>query len=576
MLKRFGVQRKEDMPRTWRWIWRLAAVGMTALALGACGGSESSGSSTSSAASSGTSTGSSSADASASWVTTTPAGTGQLQTVTWDLPYGEPSSLDYTQAAAFSENGVLANLCEGLLRVDPDLSLQPSLAVSYTNPTPTTWIYQLRPNVHFTDGHLMTPADVVYSLERNMNPKIASFWGPWFTNVKTIAADGPDAVKVTLKRPDATFNQFLATAGGVVAEKAYMEKAGSSYGTAKGGVMCTGPFILKKWTPGSGIVTVRNPHYWDTSHEPKVAELDYKFITNPSTIADALNSGEIDGTYEVPISAVPALENSSVGKLYLGKSTLFALVQFTAKPGPVQDVRVREALSVMLDRAAIAKAIYHGTAIPISSAAFPTTWGYGQDVYRQAYDALPNLTNADMAKAKQLLAAAGKIRPLTVLLNADDVASQQMGIYFQSQAKQLGVDVQLVQLPAGQFIAASFDPKQQKEYDVLIDDSGYFDVPEPLEQALYGLMPGQPFNAFGYSNPTVTKELTEAQSTTDPDERATLVSAAWEQAQGKDWVLSPIVNYAERLFMNKRLTGAPAALPTYLYYPWGASLAGTG
>jgi peptide/nickel transport system substrate-binding protein len=545
----------------------LAAASLAAAALSACGSSSNSspaGSSTSAAAATGS-----------SWVTTTPAGSGSLTKVTWDLPFGEPSTLDYTQAAAPSENTPLANICEGLLRVDPDGSIAPSLAESYSHPTPTIYIYKLRPGVKFTDGHPLTPADVVYSLERNQNPKVASFWGPWYDNVKTIAPDGAHAVKVTLTKPDAAFNEFLSTAGGVVVEKAYAEKAGTSFGTAKGGVMCTGPYILKKWSPGSEIVTVRNPHYWDTSHEPKVAEIDYKFITNASTLADALKSGEIDGTFETPISAVPELEHSSVGKLYIGKGTEFSSMLFTAKPGPVQDVRVREALSLMLDRPAIAKTIYHGTASPINSMAFPTSWGYGQSVYRKAYGAMPDLSRPDPAKAKQLLSKVGKIRTLSVLLSSDDVVAQQLGLYVQSEAKQLGINVKLVTLPPAQFIAASFDPKQQKHYDMLINDSGYFDVPDPLEMALYMLTPDQPFNTFGYNNPTVTKEVTQARGVTNPTQRAKLIAAAWTQGEGKDWVISPIVNFGERLFMNKRLTGSPVSMPSVLYYPWAASLAAT-
>jgi peptide/nickel transport system substrate-binding protein len=538
----------------------LAVAGLAAAVLSACGSS-------SSHSTSRTGT------ASIKWVSTTPAGSGSLQEVTWDLPYGEPTTLDYLQAAADSENTVLANLCEGLLRVDPNGSIAPSLAVSYSHPSPTVWIYHLRPGVRFSNGQPLTPADVIYSMKRNMNPKLASFWAPWFANVKTITADGAHTVKVTLTKPDSAFNEFLATAGGVVVEKAYAEKAGSSYGSAKGGVMCTGPYTLKRWTPGSQIVTVANPNYWDKSHQPKVKEIVFKFITNPTTIADALNSGEIDGAFEAPISATSELEKSSAGKLYVGKGTEFSSMLFTAKPGPIQNVRVREALSLLINREAIAKEIYHGTAKPINSMSFPSAWGYGRSVYQKAYDAMPNLTHQHLAEARKLLANVGKIRTLTVLLSADDVISQQIGLYLQSEAKQVGINLKLITLPAAEFINASFEPSEQKHYDVLINDSGYYDVPDPLEMALYMLTPDQSFNAFGYDNPTVTKEVTEARETLNPDKRAKLIAAAWTQGEGKDWVIAPLVNFGERLFMNKRVTGAPASMPSLLYYPWGASLA---
>lgn len=251
-------------------------------------------------------------------VTTTPPATKNINAISWDLPYGEPTGLDWLDSVGYSESTVLANLCESLTQLKPDGSYAPGLATSLTKPNPLTLVYHLRHGVHFWDGKPMTVADAVFSLRRVADKKGVSVWTfPSFDNVKSIDPGPGFAVTIHLTHPDELLPEILATAGGTIAEQAYVQAKGSSYGTAKGGVMCTGPFEFKSWTPGSGITIVRNPHYWNPAVKPKVAQIDFKFLTDPSTLTNALLSGSIDGTYEAPISAVKQLQTSSIGKLYL-------------------------------------------------------------------------------------------------------------------------------------------------------------------------------------------------------------------------------------------------------------------
>ncbi|MFE5693446.1 ABC transporter substrate-binding protein, partial [Streptomyces erythrochromogenes] len=99
----------------------------------------------------------------------TPAAVGDVDSFTWSI-YAEPTTIDYAHAYDFPPNQILANVCESLLRWNPDLTTSPNLATSYTNPTPTTWVYQIRPGVRFHDGTTLTADDVVASLRRNIDP----------------------------------------------------------------------------------------------------------------------------------------------------------------------------------------------------------------------------------------------------------------------------------------------------------------------------------------------------------------------------------------------------------------------
>jgi peptide/nickel transport system substrate-binding protein len=510
------------------------------------------------------------------WAAGTPAATGDLDAVTWALPYGEPATLNWLQAAAYSENTVLAPLCESLLKITPELEYAPALAEKVDHPDAKTYVYHLRDGVTFTDGKPMTSADVVYSLSRNLDPKAGSFWSGWYANVASIKATDASTVTVKLKQPDVLFNEFMATAAGTVAEKAYVEKQGDAYGTPKGGVMCTGPYQLDSWKTGQSITISRNDAYWDTADKAKTKQITFQFLTNPSTLASALKTGEVDGTYEAPITTVDGLTGSTAGKLTLGNSTELSLMSFTVRPGPVQDVRIRKALSMAMDRSGIAKTIFKGTAAPTFSPLVPATWGYAKETFAAEAAKLPDPTQTDVEGAKALVQEVGDVRPLKVLVNADDPAAMQLATYVQAQGKTIGIPIDLEALPAAQQIASAFDPEQQKKYDMLVQNTGYIDVPDPLAWVYMTLVPGGPFNTNAYDNAKVSKLAEEARGTDDPQKRAELIGQIAQQAYGVDYSMLTLANFAERLFLNGRVTGVPASLPSYIYSPWASGLGAAG
>ena len=121
-------------------------------------------------------------------VATTPAGTKPVQSVTWAV-YRDVNSLDPIFAFDYPENTADSLMCESLLLQAPGGALKPGLATVST-PSPTTMVFTLRPGVKFWDGQPVTPADVVYSLDRNTDPKLGGFYGPVFSRVSSIAATG--------------------------------------------------------------------------------------------------------------------------------------------------------------------------------------------------------------------------------------------------------------------------------------------------------------------------------------------------------------------------------------------------
>ncbi|HTW99341.1 MAG TPA: ABC transporter substrate-binding protein [Acidimicrobiales bacterium] len=503
-------------------------------------------------------------------VSTTPAPKGDLSSITWDLPYGEPASLDYVQAGDYSPDVLISNMCDDLLRLTPTFGIAPGLATSWHYTSPTTLVFDIRQGVHFWDGTELTSADVAYSMLRNLDPKDDPVNGAYYASVKSITATGPFQVTVKFTAPDELFVKEMATISGAIAEKAYMEKEGSAYGTSRGGVMCTGPYELKQWSPGNDVVLQANPHYWDPAYRPRITTITVKFIVDTSTLTSALLSGEIDGAYEVPAAAYPELRSSSSGTLYFGPSLVISELAPTTSSGPIGNAKIRQALSLALDRQAIADVIYDGAATPNLALTPATAWDpAARPVYQAAYAKLGPST-PQIAEAKRLVdSVPDHSAPIVLALEAGNQTELELATAVQQAASEIGLDVTLDEMQPLAFGGAFFVPSYRKGLDMLVDE-GYLDVPDPLDYLGLWFPKGAVFDYTNYNDATVNTDLAKAIGTYDATARAKLITAA-QAIYMKDYIVIPIVNPDEGLYMNDEITGAPASF-AYIYEPCFAKL----
>ena len=504
--------------------------------------------------------------------TSAPA-TGNLDSITWNLTAGEPTTLDYVKAGDYSPDTVISNLCDYLLRQNPDFSLSPSLAEKWTQPNPKTLIFEIRHSVKFWDGKPLTAADVAYSLNRNMDPAAQPVNGSFYVNVSSIEQTGPYEVTVHFSKPDELFLKEMATVSGGVAEEAYMKAKGKDYGTAKGGVMCSGPFSLKAWNPGSDIVLQKNPNYWDPNYMPKVNTVDVKFIVDTNTITSALLSGELDGTYEVPPVALPQLQSATDGTLNYGPSLAMTYLLPGSTTGPMSNPDLRNALSMAIDRQAIASSIYNDASVPNKTLTPPTAWGTdaaANAVYKSAYDALPALT-PDLTTAKNLVQQNASLasQPIALALLAGDQTEVQLASVVQQAASSIGLNIKLKEMQPLDFSNLFYLPQYRKGIDLIVT-KGYLDVTDQLDYLGFFWGPDAFFNYSGFSNPTMENQITQARSTYDPVARANLLVKA-QATYSKNMVVIPIVNGVEISFMNKRITGAPTSF-AYIFLPSFATI----
>ncbi|MDW5593398.1 ABC transporter substrate-binding protein [Conexibacter stalactiti] len=539
---------------------------LASLAIAGCGGSSSGG------GGAGTAGGAGGDGASGGeLVVTAPAASGPVDAVTWNLPYGEPSSLDYAKAYNYSENTVLGNVCESLLVLAPDFTLRPGLATSFSNPRPDTWVYEIRDGVRFWNGKELTADDVVASLRRHLDPAVGSLYTlPWGEQIRSVRRTGPLEVTVTTKFPTIVVNEMMVTSLGSVADPEYVAQRGRSYGTPQGGVMCTGPYELDEWRSGQQITLTRNDDYWGEA--PLNSTVTFQFLTDSTTLTSALLSGEVDGTYEAPVSATGQLRTAPGVALYQGQSTQTFNLLPTGTPA-LRDPRLRRALSLAIDREALAQTVFDGTAEPLKTALLlPIDTFWGRAEFTRALAELPDL-RADLDAARALVQEAGApSQPIKLGVQAGDAASLQIANAIVDAGRKIGLPIETKQFQPAQFVALFFDPEARKAID-LMETTNYADIPDPLEFFELSVMPGSVQN-MGYDNPAVTRAIEAARGEQDESRRAQYVIDA-VRATLDDLPVIPLLYLHERLALSKRLGGAPARFPAQ-YHPWAAAIGAAG
>ena len=543
---------------TRRWLRYTAALALL-LAPAACGRSLSSATSSTQPAMSPT----------AGLTATTPAGTKQVASATWAV-YRDVNSLDPAYAFDYPENTAISLMCESLLRQQPDGTLAPGLA-TMTTQSPTKLVFTIKQGATFWDGNPVTPADVVYSLERQANPATGGFYAQVFTRVKSIAATGTDQVTLTLSQPDYWLPGELSSMGGVIIEQSFAQKQGKNYGTPAGSIMCTGDYELKSWTPGVGVTAVVNPHYWNSSVHPMVQQITIKGVPDPTSLTSGMLTGAIQGSYYTDQSALSQLKASKAVKVYQGPGWETEAFVVSATSGPLANVKVREALSLALNRQSIISQVYDGAALMPRWLANPGAFGYGQQVFNAAYDSSP-VMNQNLAQAKKLIQQAGATGETVTIGTTSQVPSiaSATGAY-QQAAEAIGLNVKLDSVSADNYINFFTSTSARKGVDGFITVN-YGDYADPAALLATIALPGASQNYDNFNDPQLTSLLSQARGTANANARAALVAKA-EELAAKELPWIPDAQPTSVLMLSSGLTGAVSSF-AYMFAPWADDLGG--
>jgi peptide/nickel transport system substrate-binding protein len=509
-------------------------------------------------------------------VVTTKSGTKPVDKVVWAV-YRDVNSLDPIFAFDYPENTTDTLMYESLLRQAPDGSIGPGLA-TLTMPDQTTMVFTLKPGVTFWDGTPVTGDDVYYSLSRNGNPNLGGFYTAVFSRVKDVVVNSTNQVTITLNKPDYWLPGELASIPGMVIEKKFAIAQGSKYGTPAGKVMGTGAYKYESWQPGDKVVVVRNDTYWDSAVKPLVREIDIKGVPQDAPLTSGLLTGGINGSYTQQITTLDQLRASKAVTVTYGPGGYTDAFIVSDLKGALGDVRVRQALSLAIDRKGLIDAIYKGSAVLPRWISNNGTFGYGKSVFDAAYKAAPEMTQ-DLAKAKKLIIDAGATgKSITIGMSQDLLGISVDASALKAAAEAIGMKATLKSVSADNFINFFIDPKARVGIDGFFTlNYGDYAGPEAL-LATFLLPDGsQNFSGYGAAGSPgpgnqVATMMDDARGTADPDARAQKVADV-EKLIATDLPWIPILQPYVVLVTSSNLSG-PYSSFMYMYAPWADHLGG--
>lgn len=498
----------------------------------------------------------------------------ELDHVDWYTFYRPVLSLVTATTADYPEEMVAANLCESVVRMAPDYSLVPGLTDFKQNQNATEFTYTIRSGAKFWDGTPVTAADVLFSLKANMSPPFGTTNAPIGEQIKSMTAVGDNGVKIVLKQPDIRFNYKLASNAGVVYQKKQAEAAGQGWGTPAGKVMCSGPYELGEWNPASSVTIVRNENYWSSDFKPLVKSITFSWPQDPTTINNAFTSGSLDGGWNVPPSIIAPLQSSGAGQMFVGGPDTglqnYALVPANLEEGAISDPRIRHALSLAIDREALAEKLFDGAAKPLYTLAPPGSFSYAKADFVSAEAEAD--TGRDVAKAKKLIEETGKPAPqLTLAYPAGDALATPTAVAVQSQAREAGISITLKPMPAAQY-GSLFINLPKKNVDLIFSVYAPPVQLDPLAYYQMALSSTGVDNFNFYSDPRTEKLIAEAAVETNTDVRAEKTLEVQEIFNEQlPWI--SLESLPVTVWQGKQLTGAPTTF-TYLESPWATQLGG--
>jgi peptide/nickel transport system substrate-binding protein len=428
---------------------------------------------------------------------------------------------------------VIENIYDQLIRVGPDgKTLTPDLATSWNiSKDGLTYTFHLRPNVVFQDGTKLTAEDVRYDFVRAINPKQP--WAWTLTAVKGVTAPDPSTVVITLKHPWAPFLSDVSLFDTGIYPEAYFKKVGAT-GMASHPVG-TGPYALDSWIKGQYLRLKKNPNYWAASSYP-MEYVEYDLIPDDNSRLLKVEAGQLDVDNVLANNLVPSVNKSGTASVQINKSTQIEYLIFNTKQTPFQDVKVRQAISHGIDRAAIIKAVLQGNGTSANSFIPAGAIDYDANIPQMTYD--PTM-------AKNLLAQSSKPKGFTMTMQTQSgsVIDQEIGVIFQSEMKAIGITVNIQPTDP----TTLFANEQADKYSFAT--SGWTnDIPDPDELVSFAADYSTGNHSFDtwYNNPTVTKLSQAAEQSNDNATRRKYyyqMQQIWYQQQ---WFMSlyysPFVN----------------------------------
>ena len=329
----------------------------------------------------------------------------------------EPETLDPALAESVGANNITRDLFEGVTGVNSVGATVPGVAESWTQTAPATWVFKLRPTAKWSNGDAVTAEDFVFGIRRFLDPKTASTYsssyGPFLLNgadvvkgVKPPAAVGVKAIdKLTLEvktsGPVSFLPALMSNSNLGPVHKASLEKFGKDW-TKPGNLVSNGAFMLREWQVNSRLVLEKNPKYWDAANV-QLTRVNYLPIEDGNADVKLYESGDNEWVYQLPPGTYEKLKVQYPKEVRNAPMLGLRYYSYQTLNPVFKDVRVRKALSMVIDRDILSKRVTADGQAPAYSLMVAGVEGADPTPYEWASWPM----DKRVAEAKKLLEQAG-------------------------------------------------------------------------------------------------------------------------------------------------------------------------
>jgi peptide/nickel transport system substrate-binding protein len=428
----------------------------------------------------------------------------------------EPESLDPMGPADNGSIFVRVQIFDTLVRQDPETQpvVGPGIAESWESSADgLEWTFTIR-DAKFSNGDPVTVDDVKFTLDRFMDPKINVNIPSLAYGFKSVDIVDEKTIKITLQFPVGALLTNLSVFPASIVNKKLVTEQGDDHWKNPVG---TGPFILKEWVAGDHVTLAKNANYWEAGL-PYLDEVRFDYVADDNARILRIQSGEADLVEGVPFSQIQSLQGQQGFALEIQTIARWEGIEVNHNKPPLDDINVRKALNLALDKDAINQAVY-GAAAEIANDMIPKGQFTADPATVPPYP-------FDLDQAKQLIAqspASGGI-DVTFIYPAGSSIHKELSTIVQAQWGEIGVKVKLEEVDQ----ASLFDRYLAGDWDLAVPLVQFTaDVPVNDEVALlfYDDNPENALRAFatGWKVPHELVQMTQkfAQGTSD-DERASL------------------------------------------------------
>ncbi|KHF41617.1 glutathione ABC transporter substrate-binding protein [Halalkalibacter okhensis] len=415
-----------------------------------------------------------------------------------------------------SANVYHGKIYETLVTQDQDMEIQPGLAEEWERVDDYTWTFKLREGVTFHDGTDFNAEAVSATIERVLDPEVASTRASLFEMITEIEVISDYEIKLVTEYPFSPLLSNLAHYSGGIISPATIEADYDGSSSLGENPVGTGPLKFGSWNPGQDIVLINNEEHWGGGM--KVDEVVFKVVPEDLTRLAEVETGEAHIAEPVPTSDLSRIEGSSEMSLYRSEGLGIDYIGFNMNKEPFDDIRVRQAINLAVDTDAIVEHVYNGVGIKAEGPMGPGVWGYHPDI--KGYD-------YDIEEAKRLLAEAGYEDGFeTTIWTNDNKERMDITEVVQAQLSEIGIDVNIEVLEWGAYL----ENTGSGQHDMFI--LGWSNMTGDADYNQYYLYHsdthGDAGNRSFYHNEEVDRLINEGRQESDLEKRLALYHEAQE------------------------------------------------